>query len=146
LLAEALDLDREIGDRQGAGCALTYLGHVALDAGDLPEARTRLRGALAVLREVGDRRIIADALDGCAGLAAAERQPRRALRPAGAAAALRAAIGRPTPPVQRPAFERWLTPAREALDGPAAGAAWAEGRALPLEQAIASALEEAPPD
>jgi hypothetical protein len=39
-------------------------------------------------------------------------------------------------------MERWLAPARQALDAAAQAAAWAEGQAMPLEQAVADALEE----
>jgi hypothetical protein len=37
----------------------------------------------------------------------------------------------------------WLAPARRAL-GPAAAAAWAAGRATPLDEAVAAALDEGP--
>lgn len=49
----------------------------------------------------------------------------------------------PLPLAERPAHERELAALRTTLGVQPFGAAWAEGRALPLEQAIAYALEEA---
>ena len=57
----------------------------------------------------------------------------------GAAACLREAIGAPLPPEQQATVDGLLQPARDAL-GEAAGAAWAAGQAMTLEQAIEEAL------
>src|SRR5262249_10234241 len=66
-----------------------------------------------------------------------------ALRLAGAAAALRAAMGAPLPPPARVRHETALAPARRALLPGAGAAATAAGRALPPQQAIAAALAAA---
>jgi non-specific serine/threonine protein kinase len=84
-------------------------------------------------------------LDGLAGVAAAQARPARAARLLGAAEALREAIGAPTPPAGRAAHEREVAALRAALDGEAYAAAWADGRALPLERAVDYAMRvEAP--
>ena len=49
------------------------------------------------------------------------------------------------PPSDRLAYERRLAAARAAVDEATWEAAWAEGRAMLLDEAIAYALEEAPP-
>jgi hypothetical protein len=77
-----------------------------------------------------------------AGHAAGRGRPGRALRLAGAAGALREALGLFAPRDDRPRLERWLEPARRELGPPAAAAAWAEGQAMAPEQAVADALEE----
>ena len=59
-----------------------------------------------------------------------------------AAEALREAIASPLAPSDRPTYDRDVTAARAQLDELAARAAWEEGRAMLLEQAIAYALEE----
>ena len=41
-------------------------------------------------------------------------------------------------------LDRWLAPARRTLGDEAAAAAWARGAAMPLEQALALAVEHAP--
>ena len=66
-------------------------------------------------------------------------------RLAGVATALRRSLGSALPPVDREGHERYLAAARAHLDEAAWEAAWAEGRAMPLEQAIAYALEEGAP-
>jgi non-specific serine/threonine protein kinase len=72
-------------------------------------------------------------------LAAAQAQPERALRLAGAAAALRDATGQPRRRAERPRLERALAAARAVL-GAAAPAAWLRGRRMTTEQAVAVAL------
>jgi hypothetical protein len=61
----------------------------------------------------------------------------------GAAQVLREAIGIPLPPVERAEHERRVAAVRAALGEETFTAAWAVGRTLPLEQAIAEALAEA---
>ena len=69
------------------------------------------------------------------------QRPEQAARVLGAAAALRDEIGVPLPPGDRDAYERDLAAVRTALGEAALVAAWAEGRAMSLEQAIAYVLE-----
>jgi hypothetical protein len=85
---------------------------------------------------------IAESLEIAARLALAEGWPERAARLLGAADALRDAIGAPLPPVYRAAHEHDMATARTALGDAAFAAAWAAGRALALEQAVAEALAE----
>jgi hypothetical protein len=49
-------------------------------------------------------------------------------------------------PTDRADYERSVSVARERLDEPVFAAAWADGRAMTLEQAIAYALEVSPVD
>ena len=94
-----------------------------------------------MLRSLGEWRAIAFVLEDFGGLAAAQGQPERALRLAGAAAALREALGAPLPPTERARLERWLAPARDALDEAAQASAHAAGRAMSLEDAMSYALD-----
>jgi hypothetical protein len=77
-----------------------------------------------------------------AAVAAAQGRAGRALRLAGAAAALREAAEFRPPPADSAERERWVALARAALDADGAAAAWAEGPAMPLEQVVAYALED----
>ncbi len=72
---------------------------------------------------------------------AALGQSEPAMRLFGAGEALREAIGAPRSPVIRRPYEEVVETARAALGG-AAFAAWAEGRAMSLNQAVALALEQ----
>jgi hypothetical protein len=114
---------------------------VALAQDDPLLAQAHFAESLAVARESGDQQRIAEALVGMAGCAAAQGQPLRALRLAGAGAALRARDGHPLSADEQEALTSRLAPAREALPDDAQAAAWAEGQALSLEEAIAYALE-----
>jgi len=142
LYAESLVIQRELGDKSGIAEELGHLGEVALGQGDHAAARSLCGESLAMRMELGDRRGIAKSLEGFVGLAAAQTQPERALLLAGAAAALRETIGAPLSPAERPRLERHLETAHQALDEEASAKAFAAGRAMTLEQAIAYALEE----
>ncbi len=75
---------------------------------------------------------------GLAGVASAQGQAARAARLFGAAG------GDPPPiPAHRHEWERNMAAVRAQLDEEAFAAAWAEGRAMALEQAIAYALRQA---
>lgn len=132
-LTEALAIGRYLP-------ALRFLGLVALDEGKLAEARQCLQGFLQLSQTRYDGRLLSGALEAFAGLAAAEAQAERAFRLAGAAAGLRAVTNLPLPAWQRRRHERWLALAVAALDEPAREAAWAEGQAMAVEQAIHYAL------
>ena len=141
----ALLEQRAIDDRWGMGVSLVRLGYAARDRGDTAPALALFTEGLALVTELGDRRIIALALDGVAGLAIAWGQPERAARLFGAAAALREANGLPVDPAHRAAQGRDVAAARAALGEDAFAAGWASGAALPLPVAIAEATAIAAP-
>ncbi|HJZ48754.1 MAG TPA: hypothetical protein VKE41_16365, partial [Roseiflexaceae bacterium] len=72
-----------------------------------------------------------------------EGQPAQVVRLFGAATRLRDATGSPPLPDEHIAYDRLLAAAREQLGEDAFAAAWAAGRAMTLEQAIAEALDDA---
>jgi non-specific serine/threonine protein kinase len=120
---------------------LGNLGWVLLEQQDLSSARACFFEALTIGRDVlGGRARLAIPLEGFAQLAAAAGQPAVALRLAGAAAALREAYAMPAAPTEQWQLERWLARTRAALSPQAATTAWADGRHLSPEQAIAAAL------
>jgi hypothetical protein len=85
--------------------------------------------------------------DGLATPAAAEGQPVRAVRLFGAADHLRTVIATPVDTIGRGTHERVIADLRALLGEAPFATTWAEGRAMPLEAAIASALKkEAPAD
>ena len=69
---------------------------------------------------------------------------RRAARLYGAAQALRETIGSPLPAEDRAYYEEAVADVHTIPGEASFEAAWAEGRAMPLEQAVAYALEEPP--
>jgi hypothetical protein len=79
---------------------------------------------------------------GLAGVAAAEGQPERAARLLGAAQALIENTDAVIGPAERIEVERDLSAVRTQVGEATFTSAWAEGRAMTLEQAIAYALED----
>jgi non-specific serine/threonine protein kinase len=142
LSARGLALWREAGDRWHVADSQCQLGLLACAEGAPSRARAPLREATALRRELLDQHGLAESLDAHAAVAAARAEPQRALRLAGAAGALRDTLGGSPWPGVRRELAAWLRPARRALGAEAAAAAWAEGQAMPLEQAVADALED----
>jgi Tetratricopeptide repeat len=122
---------------------LLNLGELACEQGDYPTARMLFEEDLAIGRELGDRRLIAYALEGLGSAVAALGRSLRAASIWGAAEQLREEIGSPPPPNERPRYDRPVAAARVATgDDAAFDRAWQEGHALTLEQAIELALAE----
>jgi hypothetical protein len=145
LCEESLMLWRELNDLWGIAWSLNVLGHVVQRQGDSERASALLSESLPLVWRRGDRAGIAWCLEGLASVAWVRRQPRRAARLFGAAEVLRQTFSVPLPPGERPAYERRLASARAQLDEATWLAAWAEGQAMTLEQAIAYALGESEP-
>jgi hypothetical protein len=93
-------------------------------------------------RELGADDEVVTSLEGLAWVAAARGQPRRAAQLGGAAEALRHALSVFLLANQRAGHEQAVQTARAALGEPAFAAAWAEGRALSLEQVVALVLDD----
>jgi hypothetical protein len=97
---------------------------------------------MAISWEVGHQGGLVRDLEGLTAIAVAQAQFERAARLFGALDGLREATGQPRPPAERVAYERSVSAARSAIGERAFEAAWAEGKAMELEQAISYALEE----
>ena len=140
---QGLAVGRDAGDSWAVAICLGDLGDLHQARGNADAARARYEESLVLWRELGDHRGVAQCPEGFAGLVAGA-QPRRAVRLIGAAWAARELIGEPCSLVRRAVLERTLEQARVAL-GCGYAAAWAEGRAMPLDRAIedASASPEA---
>jgi predicted ATPase/DNA-binding SARP family transcriptional activator len=140
LLEESLALYRQQGYPQYIAWALHSLGSVALLQGNIERAAALCVESLTLGRKVGDRYIIAWCLEDIAGVAIAQGNSGVAARLLGAAEGLRASIGARLLAFDRARSERTVAAARAALDAAAFAAAWAAGRALPLDQTIAEAV------
>ena len=142
LLEQSLGAFRELGDKRGRAFSLTTLGHIGRDRGEYRQAAALYAEGLTLLHDTGDKPNLSFCLDGIAGLAHAVGRPRQAARLYGAAAAARDALGAPVAPGVRERYERAVAAVRQALGEDAGAKAWAEGRALTLEQAVAAARDE----
>jgi len=126
--------------------SLNNLGVVANAQGDYERAGTLCRESLVLRQTVGDKEGIAQCLEELAGAAGGQRRPQRAARLFGKSAMLRETINAPVAPYEQPYHDRMVMAAQSQVDQASWTAAWAEGRAMTLEQAIAYALEAAPPE
>jgi predicted ATPase/DNA-binding SARP family transcriptional activator/Tfp pilus assembly protein PilF len=138
---DCLSLYRELGDKKNIASTLHNLGLVILRQGDYEAAHPVFEESLSLRRELEDKEGIAYALEGLGGMATAQGQATRAARLFGAAGSLRKAIGAPLPPNECGGYDQDIAVLRAALEEEGFEAAWAAGRAMTLEQAIAYALE-----
>jgi predicted ATPase/DNA-binding XRE family transcriptional regulator len=139
LLEESLGLSR--GEHAwNTASTLASLGNVECEAGEWARASRLYEESLGLGRRTGQNHTILTCLEGLARVAVAQGRMQRAARLRGAAAALREDRGWPLPPAKHVEHERTTAAAREALGEEAFEAAWAEGYAIPLEDAITVAL------
>jgi hypothetical protein len=98
--------------------------------------------SLLLCRELGDRLIGSESIEGLACVAGAGGGAERAARLFGAAEALREAAGYQQAPRARSLREPYLAAARSQVGDTAWAEAWEEGRSMTFEEAIAYALEK----
>jgi tetratricopeptide (TPR) repeat protein len=141
LFQEALTLRRELGDRAGVATSLAHLGNLASVQGDHERAVLLYKEVLDLLRTIGDRAATAVCLEGLATVSVAEGRLDRATRLHGAAATLRWGTFVLNVWDEGVARDRQIAAVRAALGDEVFAAAWAEGQAMTLEQAIAYAMD-----
>ena len=107
--------------------------------GDVATARRLYHERLTLLFKCNlSKENIAASLEGLAALETVQGAPRHAARLWGAAEALREAIGAPIYPVYRASYEQAVANVRPMLGEQAFRMAWAEGRSMTPEQALAA--------
>jgi tetratricopeptide (TPR) repeat protein len=170
LYGESMGLFRQISDTWGRGATAPFWdvifpielvgqGFAALRQGDYEDAKTLIEERMGQWREIGNRTGMVLSLIGFAALALARGQPkpsseqdevwfRRARRGTvllAAAEMLAAARGFRQGfrlfPWEQAEFDHWLATAHTRLDDATFAAAWGEGQAMTLEQAIVLAAE-----
>jgi len=143
MFEEGAQLLAEMGSKSFMAILMDGLGTIMQYQGRYDRALAIHMQCLTLAHEMDDQRIIALSLEKLAGVAAGTGSAERAARLLGAAEALREAIHVPVESIDRPDYERFLSATRVGLDKKSSSAAWAEGRAMTLEQAIACALNGA---
>ena len=141
---ESLALAKELGDRWVMTSTLQSLGWVVYAREDFERARALQEEALKIAWELRHTGFIADGVEYIAQLAATQCEPARAATLFAAASVLREIAGTPMASTERALHEQEAAPARAALGDEAFEAAWAKGRAMILEQAVAYALQPVP--
>jgi len=144
-LEEALRLHTELQHPFGIALGIYDLAGLSMVQGDYATARTFYEACLQQASTIGDKELLASCLEGLAAAVAAQAGEQESVSETcwaaqlwGAAACLREAIGAPMPPVHRPAYELARASAQSRLGDHVFAAAWAQGRSMTPEQAVAA--------
>jgi non-specific serine/threonine protein kinase len=145
---EAVAMLREQKHRASLADALDNLGWVALLRGDPDQAKALYAESLRLRHEVGEKLMIGNSLEVLASAAAARGEAERAAKLFGAVEMLIEVMGASQGAAHHLGTEYdtlqgpYLAAARSKLDESSWHEAWAEGRAMTFEEAVAYALEE----
>ncbi len=137
---ESLSRFEMLGDKKGIIISLHHLGLAAEMAGELGQARALHERVLELCAEVGDRRFLARSLIGLANVARAQGRHAWAAQLLAAADALTEGISPPARLPERTENEMAVASVRAELGEARFAAAWAEGRAMSQDEAVAYAL------
>ena len=140
---EALQLARQANDQGNEATTLANLAMIALEQCQYDEARRGYQESLTLTRKLGITVQMVIHLTFLAEVASAQGQPRRAARLFGAAEALSAAQGYRLPAILQDRRDRAVATLRAQVPPDDLTAAWAAGRALPLDDALDEALAPA---
>ena len=137
---------RQMDHPWGIPDALRILADDALARGDVDTARVRYQASLVRRRDLRERLHMSSSFAGMARVALAAGQPVAAARLFGVLGALDAAMGYAPSRELHAAIAADTDATRAALGAAAFDAAWKEGGALSLEQAVAEALAVTVPE
>ena len=137
---ESLALNREIGNTWAIVTSSANLGWVALHKGDYKGAAALFKGSLIEARDLKAPHIVSEHLMALADVAIQAAEADRGARLLGASDGLNEKMGYVLSPFEREVFDRFVAAARGALGEEQFSSAWAEGRVMTFEQAIAYAL------
>jgi non-specific serine/threonine protein kinase len=138
LLTQALEIKQPLAYQQLRLILLTDLAHVLLDQGKMAQAQSALGESVHGAYDAGERMRFIRGIEGIAR-SAASNQLQAAVRLAGAAAGMRAAMGALPWPRDNWRSESWLPGARQKLGERAYKSAWIDGQVLTEGEALALA-------
>lgn len=143
LYEKSVDVLSEVRDLNFRAYALRRLGHTARYLGDLEGAVEKCIESLSLNRELGHKQAVAACISALACIDLAHGDALTAVQLFAAVEKQLELIGFSLMPSDSVEFEQNVALAREELDDEAFSAAWAEGRKMDTDQAIALALEHA---
>ena len=141
LYEECLAVSQQTGERRRIVFMYNNLAYLALHQGESGRARDLGRQGLRLAREMNNRLLLATTLATVAGSLGALGQPEQAVRLFGASESAFEKLGAFFQPNDQREIDDMIAGARAQLDAATFQSAWAEGRALTLEQAVAQALD-----
>jgi tetratricopeptide (TPR) repeat protein len=133
---------QQLGNQRGTAVVLHNLGYVALAQGEWRKAVTHFEKSLDLSQDLSDKEGIAWCSAGLAGVAQAQAQWESAARLLGAADGLLTAMTLSLGPADRLEHERMVAAVRAQLEEAAFADAWAKGRRMTLDEAVAYALQD----
>ncbi len=136
-----LPLFTELKDRNHVNGIRSELAHLERRQGHFAQAKPLYRETLLEWQRLGHRAAIAHELECLAIIAKSQEEDERAARLFGAAEVLRENINLPMTPFEHVEYAREVSDLRANMNEAAFAKAWADGRALTMEQAIALATE-----
>ncbi len=139
---ECLEVSQETGETRRIRFMFGNLAFIAQHEGDYERARDLAYQGLLLARDMNNRLEMANGLAQLAGAIALIGQPARAARMFGAWQAVLERLGAFPQPADKPEHDRNIAAVRAQLDEETFQTAWAEGREMTLEQAVADALDE----
>jgi non-specific serine/threonine protein kinase len=144
LFEDCLALFRTLGDTRYVAIAQSMLGSSLTALGDVTRAAGLVAEGMAGHWEVGDRTSLVYGLVVMAAVLSRLNQPVRAVRLLGAAEALHEALGGFRAFATLTRHERLVAALRRRLPDAEFAPAWAAGRTMTFESAVAEALIDAP--
>jgi len=139
LYEKSLRLFQAIGDKDEIPSLLHNIGYVETHNENHLKAISLFRDALKIHLETGNQAGIAECLVGMADVSILQSQPERGARLLGKAEAMREAVNATLWPANQIEYERIISNLHDSMEEKAVATAWAVGRAMTTEDAIAEA-------
>jgi predicted ATPase len=138
---KAAEIARRMGNRRIYASCRSELAHALRQHGKFDEAIALYKMVLPIWQDFGHRAAVAHEVECLGYIASAQGQNERAARLLGAAEAIRKTINSTLNGIELVEYEKEIAALRAGLDENKMQAAWAEGRALTMDQAIEYALQ-----
>jgi len=139
---ESLALARKAGDGFALAVSMAMGAFASLGRGDNQRARALCEEGLAFSQQPRVMNVTAFQLHASAALASSQGRPARSARLWGASESLREITGAILSPAELHVYGSYIDAARAGLDEAAWEEAWAEGKAMTLEEAVGYVLAE----
>jgi non-specific serine/threonine protein kinase len=141
-LEESEKLFYELGDRHMALGVQSQRAHIEQQLGNHPRAVELYHQSILAWQELGHRVSLAHEFECLAFIALVQSQFERAARLLGVAESIRERLNSPMIVTERVEYDQNISTLRAQMEQSDFATAWAEGRAMTLEQAIEFALQE----
>ena len=139
---ESANLGQKMGNRQMINASRSDLTHILREHGELDEPLAIYKEVVLGWKEFGHRAAVAHELECMAYIFWRLGQALRTANLLGAAEALRQAIDSSMTGMERDEYEREVSALRAQLDVSTFTKAWAQGRAMTMDEAIALAIDD----